>query len=116
MLGKEALLLAQGKKEPMLSIPNGWRGATATIYFAADGTSMSMGELDTRFPSRKIPLSMLLPRGGDYGIPTPFCIEEGERPSGAPKPSLTNVEAMYIGGDEWHYYITNRTKDAEIRW
>lgn len=103
MLGKEALLLMQGRKGPVLSIPNGWAGGMATMYFK-DKTSMSLSALDSRFPDRKVPISLLAER---------IIYEDGMWDNWGP--SLVNVRVSDYG--MYHdYYIDDRTKDAEIRW
>lgn len=103
MLGKEALLLSTKKSEPMLSIPNGWGDNMATMYFK-DKTSMSLSALDSRFPDRKVPISLLAER---------TIYEDGIWFDMAP--SVVNVRIADHGTGH-DYYVDDRTKDAEIRW
>lgn len=103
MLGKEALLLMQGKKGPVLSIPNGWGGGLATMYFR-DRTSMSLDAFGSHFPDRKVPISLLATRA---------IYEDGILDGMGP--SLENVSVSDYGTGR-DYYIDDPTKDAEIRW
>lgn len=105
MLGKEALLLVQGRNGPVLSIPNGWGGGMATMYFK-DKTSMSLSALDSRFPDRKIPIS-LLAEGKEVIYDDGLWDNYG--------PTLKNV-SMDSEFAAHFFYIIDRTKDAEIRW
>lgn len=104
MLGKEVLLLMQGKEGPLLSIPNGWGGGMATMYFK-NKTSMSLSALDSRFPSRKIPISLLAE--GEVIYDDGLWDNYG--------PTLKNVR-MDEERFTHSFYIIDRTKDAEIRW
>lgn len=104
MLGKEALLLMQGKKEPMLSIPNGWGGAMAYMHFR-DKTSMSLSDLDSRFPSRKIPISLLAEGSVIY--------DDGLWEDYGPTLKNVRMDEDFVSH---YFYIIDRTKDAEIRW
>lgn len=104
MLGKEALLLSTKKSEPMLSIPNGWGGAMATMYFK-DKTSMSLSALDSRFPSRKIPISLLAEGSVIY--------DDGLWEDYGPTLKNVRMDEDFVSH---YFYIIDRTKDAEIRW
>nr|DAH82087.1 MAG TPA: hypothetical protein [Caudoviricetes sp.] len=105
MLGKEALLLMQGKKRPVLSIPNGWGGGLADMLFL-DGTSLSLDEFGSRFPDRKVPISLLEYR----------AIFESGVWGDTSEPFLVNVRTANSGLASRSYYIIDPTKDAEIRW
>lgn len=104
MLGKEALLFTQRKKEPMLSIPNGWDGAMATMYFK-NKTSMSLSALDSRFPDRKIPISLLAEGSVIY--------DDGLWEDYGPTLKNVRMDEDFVSH---YFYIIDRTKDAEIRW
>lgn len=103
MLGKEALLLMQGKKEPMLSIPNGWGGTMAYMHFQ-DSTSINMDKFGSRFPDYKVPISLLAKEA---------ISEDGLSDN---TPSLVNVRKSSSGMMSYVYHIIDPTKDAEIRW
>lgn len=109
MLGKEALLLAQGKKEPMLSIPNGWPYNFAFITFKTGSQpTLTDDYLDYTFPGRKVPISLL-----QEGAVISELRARNDDPQ-VKNVQIKHVATAYATGAE--YYIADRTKDAEIRW